>query len=157
LVVKEIDCREPGVAEQVHAVRQAAYAQEAEILDVQDFPPLRVGVEELRESTNRHFGVRRAGRIVAALELEHGTGALCINSLVVAPDAQRQGFGSSLVDAAIAAAEGNHLEVQTGLRNERAVRLYVKHGFMQVRVWRLDSGLELVRLHRPGRGSATAA
>lgn len=156
-VVEEIDCRASGVAEQVHAVRQCAYAQEAALLGVEDFPPLRIGVRELGESGSRHFVVRRVGQIVAVLELGSEPGGLCINSLVVFPEEQGQGLGGALLRAAIAAAAGGPLEVQTGLRNERAISLYRKHGFKQVKVWRSADGLDLVRLRHHGHGNENAA
>ena len=139
----------------MHAVRQAAYSQEAAILGVEDFPPLHVRISELRESKSRFFGVRKAARIVAVLELDSGAGAVCISSLVVSPADQRQGIGRALLCTAIAAASGKPIEVQTALRNERALGLYRTHGFHQINVCRLASGLELIRLRHNGNAVAS--
>lgn len=154
--VEEVDCSAPGIAEQVLAVRQGAYLQEARLLGLDDFPPLRQGVEELRASLGRSLVVRQAGEIVGVLELESGPGMLCISTLVVAPKAQGRGFGSALLRAAITAAAGKRLEVQTAVLNERAVRLYERHGFVLLRTWRLEQGLELARFRHDGRGKSAA-
>jgi ribosomal protein S18 acetylase RimI-like enzyme len=156
VVVEEVNCSAPGMAEQVFAVRQDAYAQEAHLLGLDDFPPLRKGVEELRASLSRSFVVRQVGEVVGVLELESEPEVLCISALVVSPRVQGRGVGSALLRAAIAAAAENPLEVQTAVLNEPAVRLYKRHGFVLQRTWRLEQGLELARFRYHGRGKPAA-
>jgi len=152
VAVVPADHRDPDVAARIHAVQMAAYAQEAGVLGVTDFPPLSRTIDDLRDGPERFLVAMAGGEIIGAIGLEPGeeAGTLHIGSLVVAPSRQREGVGRALVGAAIAEARGIAVTVSTGARNGPAIALYRGFGFVEYRrrVVGSTEPIEVVALRR---------
>jgi len=102
-VVEHLNHRKRAVAEGIHSVQMAAYAQEAKLLEARDFPPLERTVEDIQASDELFLGVVEDGAIIGALSMspDEEPGAMSITSLVVAPHRQHQGIGRLLLAAAL--------------------------------------------------------
>lgn len=150
--VLAVDLRSPGVAEAIHRVQMAAYAQEAELLGAGDFPPLRRSVADLRDSREAVFVAMVGEEVVGAIGIEPDGDGYTIASLVVAPAYQRRGVGKALVGEILRRFGAGSLTVQTGAANLPALSLYSRSGFEEVRRWQIEpESLELVALRRrPG-------
>ena len=129
-----------GVADagELLTLQRAAYVTEAQLHDDVRLPPLVQSLEQLRtELSAPHvtaWGVRRAGRLVAAVRLcDLGHGTVELGRLVVAPDVQGSGLGSRLLtDAERLAPEGTTaVHLFTGERSEANLRLYRRHGYVE--------------------------
>jgi ribosomal protein S18 acetylase RimI-like enzyme len=148
--IELVDHRAPAIARQLHAVQMSAYAQEARLLGAVYFPPLECTVEDLQNSDEEFLAAFVGGEIVGATSTrpdEEGMGTN-ISSLVVAPQFQRRGIARGLL-AAVLAAHGGELTVQTGARNWPALALYAQVGFVELRRWLFGpEPLELIKLRR---------
>jgi ribosomal protein S18 acetylase RimI-like enzyme len=160
LLLSSIDHRTHVVAQQVHAVRMAAYKQEAELLRVARFPPLEKQIDDILNSSEEFLGAFENQTLAGVLSVcqdEEGRG-LSISSLVVLPAQQRRGVGRALVTAMIERHHTSEFTVQTAAANAPALALYAEFGFKEYRHWALGSEpLELVKLRRAPAAARSAA
>ena len=126
--------REAGTARAIHAIQQAAYAQEAALLGVRVFAPLETTVADIVASAESYFGLVVDGAPVAVLGIEPiDGGAWLIASLVVTPAQQRRGMARLLLGAVLERHRGAAIEVSTGTKNTPALALYTQFGFVEQR------------------------
>jgi len=151
LAVTLLDHRDRAVSARIHALQIVAYSQEARLLGVTLFPPLRRTIEDVQRASGRFWGASRASNLVGVVSVcsDNSPTTQRISSLVVHPDFQRCGIGRRLVSTIIAAFEGQALVVSTGALNLPALNLYRKFGFEEKRAYRLGAEkLPMVDLHR---------
>lgn len=156
-LIRRADHHSIAVAQAIHRVQMAAYAQEAALLGVPSLPPQAVTVEQLRLSAERFDAVYLDSLLVGALaSMEHSAlGKMVINSLVVHPDHQRQGIAAGLLLHALNSTAARSIQVSTAAGNEPALALYRKHGFVEYKRWQVgDPPLELVALRLDRRSHA---
>ena len=99
LSLSSIDHRIYVVAQQIHAIRMAAYKQEAELLGLTRFPPLERKVDDILASSEEFIGAFEDETLAGVLSVgpdEEGRG-MSISSLVVHPAYQQRGLGRALV------------------------------------------------------------
>lgn len=138
-------------AEAVHAVQMAAYEQEAALLGVQDFVPLRRSVDDLVRESTRFTVARVDGSVVGAIGVDARPEAVNIDSLVVLPEYQRRGIARRLLEQVIDEHGARAITVQTGAANAPALALYAAYGFVEIDRWHSgEEQLEIVRLRRAG-------
>ncbi len=133
--VQPLQHQDPAVAQQIHAVWTQAYAQEARLLGLSDFPPLQRTVAELQADGDAYLGARVSGTLVGALAFgpDPEGGQLLVSVLVVAPAAQRQGVARALLKHLLSLAGPWPVAVATAQANHPAVLLYKSLGFVAYR------------------------
>ena len=117
-------------ADLIHAIFQAAYRVEADLIGVQTFPPLNRTKSEIGRSSNDFYAISHYDNPVGIMEIEEPFNSgktSTIASLAISPDFSRMGLGQRLVQFAIE--QGCPLRVTTAEKNMPAVRLYEKMGF----------------------------
>lgn len=111
-----------------------AYAQEARLLGVEHFEPLRITAEEIQFSREQHLAALKGDEMLGAIAFEDSIEDRCpsihIASLVVAPMHQRRGIGRRLVRAVVDATQ-TVLTVSTAVGNTPAIELYRQLGFVE--------------------------
>lgn len=159
-VVEHLKHHDRAVAEGIHSVQMAAYAQEARLLEASYFPPLERTVEDIQRSDELFLGVVEDGEIIGALSMwpDEEPGATNIASLVVAPHRQHQGIGRLLLATALEQCAHTVLTVSTGAKNAPALALYAQFGFQECRRRLVGSEpVEVIKLRRNLQaGSAVA-
>lgn len=154
LVAVPLDSSSVEIAVQIHALFQAAYAVEARLIGVQDFPPLKRTVDQIRESPFRFLGFRTDFELGAAVEYGLEGERLSIHSLVVDPRLFRRGLGRRLMDHLLDQLAWKTAEVETGAANQPAIALYERLGFVASHRWLATEGIDKVRLiARKSQGS----
>jgi len=160
LSLSSIDHRIYVVAQQIHAIRMAAYKQEAELLGLTRFPPLERKVDDILASSEEFIGAFEDETLAGVLSVgpdEEGRG-MSISSLVVHPAYQQRGLGRALVRVATERYSASELTVQTAAANAPALALYARFGFNEYRRWAFGSEpLELVKLSRSATLAPSAA
>jgi ribosomal protein S18 acetylase RimI-like enzyme len=150
-VIEGLPVREPAVAMQLHELMQAAYKVEAQLLQDDDFPPLRRTLQKLSTAQSRFFGIRENGILHAAIELVVLQTEVYIDALVVSPAQFRKGLGTALLQHVLKLYPGKTFIVQTGKANIPAINLYHQSGFETESETTTPAGLKLVSLVRePG-------
>ena len=123
------------VAQQIHAVLTQAYAQEAQLLGLQDFTPLQRTVADLQADADAYLGARLANELLGALAFgpDPEGGQLLVSMLVVAPSHQRRGVARALLQHVLSLAGPWPVAVATAQANRPAVALYQSLGFVAYR------------------------
>jgi GNAT superfamily N-acetyltransferase len=132
-------------AGEVLTLQRAAYVGESMLYE-QFLPPLFETLDEVREVLAGDvlvLGIRDEGRLIGTVRIKPDGE---IARLAVAPDRQREGLGTRLLEAAIARG-GTWLF--TGDRSEANLRLYRRHGFEETHR-EPAPGHVLIYLRRPG-------
>ncbi|MEZ4580509.1 MAG: GNAT family N-acetyltransferase [Caldilineaceae bacterium] len=129
-----LDHRNVVVANRIHAVQMAAYAQEAALLGATDFPPLRRTVADIRADDARYVGALVETTLAGVIWIETEGNPLqaTIAGLVVAPAYQRRGIARRLLRHVLHAVPGQTFTVSTGAANLPALALYTVFGFVEV-------------------------
>jgi ribosomal protein S18 acetylase RimI-like enzyme len=141
----ELDLRAPGTAAEVYRVWTASYRLEAELLGVENFPPLARSEEQIARSDNLFFGVFAAGELAAVAEVELASSeAATIAALVVHPDHFRQGHAGALVRDILRRFGDRAVEVSTAVANKPALALYRTLGFAENRRWSTEGAIPMV-------------
>ncbi len=128
-----------------------AYAQEAGLLQIEDFPPLAKTVDDIRASEDFHLGAWAGEQLAGVISIgpDDEPAQLCITALVVLPDRQRAGLGRALLQEALARGQGMAFAVSTAAGNTPALALYQALGFVPYRYGVVGpKALPLVKLRR---------
>lgn len=129
----------------------SAYRVEANLIGVQDFPPLHRTQADILASQSDFQGVLEGGeRLLAVVETEPRDSVLQIASLCVSPQRFRGGLASGLVAGVLADAQvsGRPVVVTTARANGPALALYQKFGFQMTAARRSPEGIELIDLEK---------
>ena len=130
---------------QIREVFQASYRIEAELLGVIDFPPLKRKMIDFINSDTEFYGSWIDGKIVAIVEVKPSDKHTDIHSLVVHPEHFRQGHGKRLIQFVLKTLDSEVYTVETGLKNEPAIKLYTELGFVEQEQWDTDFGVRKVK------------
>lgn len=140
-----LDLSDATVLHELWTVQRLAYAVEAEIIGFDGIPALHETPDELRASSETFLGLYDEEGLAGAVsyELEGSTVDIC--RLVVHPRAHRKGVATKLLDAL----PDGPQTVSTGSRNEPALQLYRKRGFVETGEREVAPGVSITDLARP--------
>lgn len=130
----------------IYRLFQRAYAVEARLLNVRDFPPLARSAAAIQAAKNAFFGVGNEAGLLGVIELEQEPGAVSIASLVVDPGYFRRGLARLLLGHVISISPGQVLRVETATANVPAMALYANMGFAVCGEYAKATGLHMSRL-----------
>ena len=144
----------PEDAGEVLTLQRAAFVQEALIYGTPELPPLTQGIDELRAELEDNLGrvALDATRMVGAVRARLDGPLLLIGRLVIAPDRQGEGIGSTLLAAVERAgrdAGATAAELFTGSLSAANLRLYEREGYAESERVPGDDGIEQVFLRKP--------
>ncbi|WP_394613924.1 GNAT family N-acetyltransferase [Lentzea sp. JNUCC 0626] len=139
-----LDLTDDTVLRELWTVQRLAYAVEAELIGFDGIPPLHESLDELRATDETFLGLHDDEGLVGAVSyrLEGSTVDIC--RLVVHPRAHRRGIASQLLDAL---PDGPQI-VSTGTKNEPALALYRKRGFVETGTHEVGPGVSITDLAR---------
>ncbi|NGY59083.1 GNAT family N-acetyltransferase [Lentzea sp. NEAU-D13] len=137
-----LDLSDDSVLRELWAVQRLAYAVEAELIGFDGIPPLHETLEELRASEETFLGVYDEEGLAGAVSYQLVGSTVDICRLVVHPRAHRRGIASQLLDAL---PDGPQI-VSTGTKNEPALNLYRRRGFVEVGTREIAPGVTITEL-----------
>ncbi|MDB6033378.1 MAG: family acetyltransferase [Verrucomicrobiales bacterium] len=148
-MISETSPSEYAVAVQIHAVVQAAYAIEAELIGCADFPPLKISIQELQTSSDTFLGFNISGILVAVLSFNEQSNSAVITRLIVSPAHFRQGIATALVsEFERRVPHGRVLTVSTATANAPAVSLYQSLKYVATYLSCSPQGISLVHFSK---------
>lgn len=144
------------VSLQIYRVFQSSYKIEADLIGVENFPPLSRTVEHIQASTTEFYGFIIEGELAGVIEITLNEGAvesiaeitLEIDSLTVSPLYFKQGIASRLIEFVLQNKTFEYAIVETAAVNQPAIKLYEKHGFKVFKQFTPVHGIEKVALKR---------
>ncbi len=144
----------PVDAGEALTLQLAAYVPEARAHGNIDLPPLVETFEQAKDALGDPacfaWGIRESGRLVASVRIVVDGAAGLVGRLVVAPDRQGHGLGSSLLLAAEAAMPPSVtvFRLFTGELSAGPLRMYSKLGYVETHRTP-ESHYELVHFEKP--------
>ncbi len=144
----------PVDAGETLTLQRAAYVPEARTHRNLDLPPLLETFEQAEEALGDPacfaWGTRESGRLVASVRIVVDGEAGLVGRLIVAPDRQGHGLGSSLLLAAEAAMPESVtvFRLFTGERSIGPLRMYSKLGYVETHRTP-EADYELVHFEKP--------
>ena len=144
---------QPSDAGEILTLQQAAFMSEGRLNGSFAIPPLTETLAdvELSLATGSVLVARIRGRLVASVRGEaHADGRWFIGRLMVAPDQQRQGIGSVLMDAIEAAAPAGTAAYAlfTGAASAATLTYYRRRGYLETERRITEDGVPVVVLER---------
>jgi len=140
-----LDLSDGTVLRELWTVQRLAYAVEAELIGFDGIPPLHETLDELRATTETFLGLYDEEGLVGAVSYELDGSTVDICRLVVHPRAHRRGVATQLLDAL---PDGPQI-VSTGTKNEPALRLYRRRGFVETGEQEIAPGVSITHLRNP--------
>jgi GNAT superfamily N-acetyltransferase len=152
--VVEIARAVPADAGELLTLQRAAYVTEAQLYGDPFIAPLVESLDQMRTVIETAVVLKATdgGRLVGAVRGQMSGSTCLVGRLVVAPDRQGQGIGSTLL-AAIheAVPEATVFDLFTGHLSEGNLRLYRRLGYRETQRERVQDHLTLVHLRRERR------
>jgi ribosomal protein S18 acetylase RimI-like enzyme len=142
-----LNLQESDVAESIHGIFQRAYRVEAQLIGVDDFPPLHRSAQSLKAADSQFIGLFDGGSLAAVVEISKLHTLLGIESLVVEPNSFRKGFATQLLCFVLTTSDYESATVDTAFNNKAAISLYQKFGFLEARNWKTPEGIRMVSFH----------
>ncbi|MET9228175.1 GNAT family N-acetyltransferase [Lentzea sp. NPDC003310] len=139
-----LDLSDDAVLRELWTVQRLAYAVEAELIGFDGIPALHESLDDLRACDETFLGLHDEEGLVGAVSyrLEGSTVDIC--RLVVHPRAHRRGIATKLLDAL---PDGPQV-VSTGTKNEPALALYRRRGFVETGTREVGPGVSITDLAR---------
>lgn len=141
---------------QLLALQIASYRVEAELIGFEDIPPLKDGIQSIREANETFYGYfvheDNEDKLVGAISFSREGCVVTICRMMVHPNFFRRGIARALL-AYILEDQENHgaqrFIVSTGTANEPAIQLYLSFGFSTKRLFTVPPGVSLTTFERP--------
>ncbi len=141
-MIKKLDNSKEDIALQIFNVFQRSYQVEAQLIGVQNFPPLLRKKRAIELAKTRFYGFIEDDSLVAVIEITLEDQCLDIESLTVDPSHFRKGIANSLIRYVLEELSFSKATVETAVANTPAIKLYEKHGFVEFKRWTPDHGIE---------------
>ena len=148
---------ETADAEAILELQQLAYQVAARRYNDWSIPALVETLESVRRFIEDRVVLKAllGDRLIGSVRAAEKDGVCEIGRLIVHPDVQGRGIGSALLHAI----EGRFpaaaaFELFTGARSESNLRLYRRHGYIEVGTRPFSAALSLVYLRKPGPAAA---
>jgi ribosomal protein S18 acetylase RimI-like enzyme len=136
-------------AAEILTIQKLAFEGQAKIYNDYSLPPLTQSLEELGVEFETQYFLKASidGKIIGSVRAHMESGTCFIERLVVHPDYQKQGVGTSLMNA-IESHFGSavRFELFTGHKSERNIYLYQKLGYRIFRKEEINPGLTLLHM-----------
>ncbi len=141
-MIKKLDHSNQAVAKQIFTIFQNSYQVEAQLIGVDNFPPLSRSAKAIADAKTLFYGFSENQCLAAIIELAIDNNHLNINSLTVDPSYFRKGIASQLINYALETFDYSTATVETAVVNTPAINLYQKHGFVEFKRWTPSHGIE---------------
>ena len=140
-MIFNLDNKSVPVAGKLFSIWQESYSIEAELLKVNNFPPLSRTVQDFLDSSTRFYAYEKEAVFNAVIEIRDNDGSLHIQSLVVQPGQFRKGLASKMIAFVLRENMECNFTVETGSDNLPAINLYLKFGFVETEQYETDHGV----------------
>jgi GNAT superfamily N-acetyltransferase len=146
----EIHQAKPDDAPEILALQKLAYHGQALIYNNFEIPPLKQTMEELAAQFYDHtiLKVVKNDRIIASVRAIRRENTCHIGRLIVHPDFQNQGIGTTLLKEIENRCPAPRYELFTGAKSKKNLHIYKKHGYKKFRSQKQTENLTIVFLYK---------
>lgn len=150
-MIKKLNMKNSELAREFLTLQRLAYKIEADLIGVENFPPLNQTITDLNKETESFWGYFDERQLIGGISLEYLPSEIIISRLVVHPSRFSESIGTSLVKYVLEQNIGKRVSVSTAKKNYPAVKLYEKLGFRLLKEWKVEKDLELVIFQLPSK------
>lgn len=147
-MIQKLQNSDTDISIKIRDVFQVSYAVEAKLLNAIDFPPLKRSLDSYINCDHDFFGYLKDKELAGVIEIKHYQKFTHIQSLVVHPKFFRQGVGQELMTFVLELYNKKPIIVETGVKNDPAIKLYKKFNFIEVEQWDTDHGVRKVKFEK---------
>lgn len=135
-------------AEEILSLQKLCYVSEAEIYNDFNIPPLTQTLEEITKEFDNYMFLKVIdnSRIVGSVRAAVNGDICTIYKLIVHPEYQNKGIGSSLIKKVEESFNNKRFEIFTGHRSEKNLYLYQKMGYEIYKKERLTDDIDMLYL-----------
>lgn len=145
--IVRLDQADEIIAREIKTLHDAAYTVEAQLLGLENFPPLRRTLGSFTGAKSAFFGYMHQGSCVGLVELEiENISIVEVSGLVIHPKFHRRGIATKLMTYVLSEAQNRRVIVSTAAGNYPAIGLYEGLGFHLVDQWTTEDGIDIVQL-----------
>lgn len=139
---------EEDLAEILH-IQKLAYASEAALYK-ENIPPMTETMDDMREDFKKYKYLKAEldGVVIGAVRGKVQDGTCYIGRLIVHPDYQKHGIGTSLIRKIESVLPESRYELFTGHLSTRNIALYEKNGYVQYQAIRVSDHLTHVYMEK---------
>lgn len=138
-------------AKEILELQKLAYVSEAEIIDDFTIPPLHQTMDEILSEFNDHIFLKAVfdDKIIGSVRVYKEKSTCFIGKLIVHPDHQNQGLGTTLLQKAeMQFPDVNRYELFTGQKSTKNLYLYGKYGYKTLDKKKVSEKLTLIFLEK---------
>jgi ribosomal protein S18 acetylase RimI-like enzyme len=147
---RELDHKSRLESKRIQELFFESYSIEAQLIGVDDFPPLRRTSTDICRAGSVFYGAFFGDELIAAAEIEQSDNKITnIAGFAVRPDEIRRGIGSEFLLFLIRSIRQTIISVSTAEKNIPAISLYQKHGFQLSKNWETPDGIKMLTFQRP--------
>jgi ribosomal protein S18 acetylase RimI-like enzyme len=144
-MIKHLDIIDRSVAKQILRVQIPAYQVEAQIVGLDEIPPLKDTVDSLQSCKEDFLGYYDGGILVGVISFRVIKEVLDIHRVVVQPSYFRRGIGRTMIQYLFEKykKQVKGCKVQTASANTPAINLYQSLGFQKLEQLKISPTLSL--------------
>lgn len=147
-MIKQLNNKDAIIAKKIREVFQVSYVIEAKLLNAKIFPPLNRTLDDFTKSETQFYGYWKNEALAAVIEIRYNQNSTLIQSLVVDPIFFRQGIAGKLINFVFENYNSKIFNVETGLANLPAIKLYERYGFVEIKQYDTDIGIRKIRFEK---------
>ena len=148
-MIKEIEIDLAEMATKVWELQMLSYQVEADIIGVQDLPPLLERAQDIQQSEEIFYGYYQNKDLAGVISIDWNERVIHITRLMIHPDYFRKGIATQLLTFVSSLNQQTRMiKVSTALNNEPAVSAYLKQGFKQKTKTYMPEGLWIVSFEK---------
>lgn len=138
-------------ADEILEIQKAAFLGQAQIYNNYQLPPLTQPLESLENEFNEKtfLKVLLNGQIIASVRFEENDNYVTVDRVVVRPECQNQGIGTTLLKEIELRVPGAIVfQLFTGTKSVRNIHIYEKIGYRVIGCETTVQGIELLHLEK---------
>jgi ribosomal protein S18 acetylase RimI-like enzyme len=133
---------------QILNLQKTAYLSEAKLLNNYSIQPLTQTLEEVENEFPKKIILKltddKNNEIIGSVRSYEENGCVYVGKLMVHPDYQNKGLGSSLLKAIESYYQNKTFELYTSSKSEKNINLYKKNGYKEFKREKATDDLEMV-------------
>lgn len=132
------------------ALQRIAYQSEAELLGMDDIPPLTQSLEEMADEFDEGVILKGVldGKIIGSVRASSDGQTCYVGKLIVSPEHQQKGYGSQLLAEIENIWPHPRYELFTSVQSANNIKLYETLGYKAFKEKQVKTGLRLIFLEK---------
>ncbi|TSB46052.1 GNAT family N-acetyltransferase [Alkalicoccobacillus porphyridii] len=139
-IIRELALQQDDIAQEVWQLQMQSYRVEADLIGLDDFPPLRQTLADLKQSKEVYYGCHDQNVLMGVLSLEFKKNSILITRVIVHPTHFRKSVAKALL-LFVDSFKSESIMVSTASNNIPAIQLYLSNGYQKIKEVHMPEGI----------------